>query len=78
MFPLIMITRIIALLAAVLMAGSLCQCANVKAYERGYMAEFVMLPNKDPLAKGMADHMYFSREAAYGGEGVGGGGCGCN
>ena len=26
----------------------------------------------------MADHMYFSREAAFGGEGVGGGGCGCN
>jgi hypothetical protein len=24
------------------------------------------------------DHIYFSREAATGGSGVGGGGCGCN
>ena len=53
-------------------------CANVKQFERGYLAEYVMSPNKDGLAKGMADHMYFSREGAYGGEGVGGGGCGCN
>ena len=53
-------------------------CTNVKQFERGYLAEYVMLPIKDPLSKGMSDHMYFSREGAYGGESVGGGGCGCN
>ncbi len=53
-------------------------CTNVKQFERAYLSEYVMLPNKDGLAKSMSEHMYFSREAAYGGEGVGGGGCGCN
>lgn len=64
-------------LASVAVLG-FASCENVKHYQRGYLAEYVMTPVKDPLAKGMADHMYFSREAAYGGEGVGGGGCGCN
>lgn len=73
-----MLRRTCYLLAALALAMGLSNCANVKAYQRGYLAEYVMLPNKDPLAKGLADHMYFSREAAYGGEGVGGGGCGCN
>ena len=57
---------------------TLANCTNVQPFERGYLAKKIMIPNRDPLAKGMADHMYFSREAAFSGEGVGGGGCGCN
>ena len=57
---------------------TLANCTNGQPFERGYLAKKIMIPNRDPLAKGMADHMYFSREAAFGGEGVGGGGCGCN
>jgi hypothetical protein len=38
----------------------------------------VMKPDRDPLGDAMADHMYFSREASQGGNGIGGGGCGCN
>ena len=53
-------------------------CANVSPIQRAYLSKPVMLTDRDPLAKAMTDHMYFSREAAYGGEGVGGGGCGCN
>ena len=30
------------------------------------------------LATAMAEHIYFSRESATGGRGVGGSGCGCN
>jgi hypothetical protein len=30
------------------------------------------------LSHDFADHIFFSREMASGGEGVGGGGCGCN
>ena len=56
----------------------LANCKTVNYTERAFLAEYVMLPNKDHLSKAMADHMYFSREAAFGGEGVGGGGCGCN
>jgi hypothetical protein len=32
----------------------------------------------DPIATVNAEHVYFSRESASGGRGVGGSGCGCN
>jgi hypothetical protein len=37
-----------------------------------------MRPDRDTLADGLYEHVYFTREAAAGGRGVGGGGCGCN
>ena len=46
--------------------------------ERSHLATKVMSPERDPLGEAMADHMYFSREASQGGNGIGGGGCGCN
>jgi hypothetical protein len=51
---------------------------RVKPYERGTLAKPVMAESIDPLQKAMTEHAYFSREATYGGGGVGGGGCGCN
>ena len=53
-------------------------CANVKPWERGTLAEYTMRPDRDPLTQATREHMWFSREAASGGRGVGGGGCGCN
>jgi hypothetical protein len=32
----------------------------------------------DALEAGLDEHVYFSKETAHGGAGVGGGGCGCN
>jgi len=32
----------------------------------------------DKLEFFLDDHIYFSKEASTGGQGVGGGGCGCN
>jgi hypothetical protein len=32
----------------------------------------------DTLDKNFTEHTYFSKEGAFGGSGVGGGGCGCN
>ena len=32
----------------------------------------------DPLDASIDDHIYFSKEASSGGQGFGGGGCGCN
>ena len=46
--------------------------------ERRNLATKVMSPERVPLGEAMADHMYFSREASQGGNGIGGGGCGCN
>jgi hypothetical protein len=53
-------------------------CATVEPWQRGNLADFAMLPDRDPLYRAMTEHIYFSREASNGGRGVGGGGCGCN
>ena len=42
------------------------------------MTDYTMRPDRDPLSDMFAEHVYFTREAAAGGRGVGGGGCGCN
>ena len=34
--------------------------------------------SSDPLEAAVDDHIYFSKEASSGGQGFGGGGCGCN
>jgi hypothetical protein len=53
-------------------------CQNVKPWQRGTLANSSMRADRDPLGAALDDHIYFSREAATGGRGVGGGGCGCN
>jgi hypothetical protein len=65
---------------AVWLAGAalLAGCKHVSPWERGALADPTMETGGDPLEKMYAEHLWFSREAAAGGEGVGGGGCGCN
>jgi hypothetical protein len=63
---------------ATLASGLLAGCKTVQPWERGTMADYTMRPDRDPLSITLADHIYFTREAAAGGRGVGGGGCGCN
>ena len=53
-------------------------CSNVKPWQRGTLADYTMRADRDPLHEAMSEHVWFSREAAAGGRGVGGGGCGCN
>jgi len=60
--------------ASVLASG----CKHVSPWERGALADPVMRSDRDPVGDGMTEHMWFSRETASGGRGVGGGGCGCN
>jgi hypothetical protein len=67
-------TCLLSLAAA---AGLLSGCTNVQPWERGNLADPAM-SERHPLGSMMAEHMWFSREAASGGAGVGGGGCGCN
>jgi Domain of unknown function (DUF4266) len=74
-------TVLVAALAAA--AGSLCGCSTtsavrVRPWERAALADDTMNPDRDPLGAAMSEHVYFSREAASGGRGVGGSGCGCN
>jgi hypothetical protein len=64
------------LLAAGLAATTGCQ--HVRPWQRGTLADPIMRADRDPLGTGESEHVYFSREDASGGRGVGGGGCGCN
>jgi hypothetical protein len=73
------------ILAAALLAGAALQsgcstasAVRVRPWERGTLADDTMNPDRDPLGTAMSEHVYFSREAASGGRGVGGSGCGCN
>ena len=51
---------------------------SVKPWEKGVLSRPEMTFEKDPQEAAFNEHIYFSREAASGGSGVGGGGCGCN
>ena len=53
-------------------------CAAVKPWERGTLSKKEMAWSPDPLAAQLGEHIYFAKEAAAGGYGSAGGGCGCN
>lgn len=50
----------------------------VKPYERQYLADQVMNPDRNPVSSSYMHHVYQAREGARGAEGGSGGGCGCN
>ena len=50
----------------------------VKPYERQNIADEIMSFERDPVADSYLHHVYDAREAARGGDGASGGGCGCN
>lgn len=64
------------LLVAVLAACA--GCASLRTSDRPLFTDPVMRADRDPLGTMFQEHIYFTREAAAGGRGVGGGGCGCN
>lgn len=51
---------------------------NVKPWEKDILAQDGMQIPADTMRAYTDEHIYFSKEAASGGNGVGGGGCGCN
>jgi hypothetical protein len=71
------------ILALAALAAGLSGCASTSAvrvqpWERATLADYTMQPDRDPVGTQLSEHIYFSREAATGGRGVGGAGCGCN
>ena len=61
---------------AVLAAG--CGRNAVRATEKQFLADQVLVFDNDPHDASAEDHVLTNREGAAGGHGAGGGGCGCN
>ena len=53
-------------------------CATVEPWDRDVLARPDMQIVSDPAEIAADEHIYFSKEASSGGQGFGGGGCGCN
>ncbi|MBV9890378.1 MAG: DUF4266 domain-containing protein [Rhizobacter sp.] len=66
---------------ALLVVAPLAACSVFsppQPWEKGQLARPEMTMSSDPLDERFVQHIYSSKEAASGGYGVGGGGCGCN
>jgi len=72
--------RSTGLAAAVAVATAVAGCAWAppKPWEKGELAKPAMQFDANRLEARYQEHVYQSKEAATGGYGVGGGGCGCN
>jgi len=70
-----LVNRVVIITVIVLVATG---CAHVKPWERDLLAQDKMKLVSNPIENALDEHIYFSKEAAHGGQGVGGGGCGCN
>ena len=73
-----LLKKIILLAVLAVIVGSQTGCETVKPWQRKTLADDTMRADRDPLGESLMDHVFFSREMAFGGKGVGGGGCGCN
>jgi len=73
---------LVSILLPLLVVAGLSGCGNiepwVKPYERDKLADPIMALDGDPVSVAYIQHVYEAREAAKGGEGAVGGGCGCN
>jgi hypothetical protein len=63
---------------AVVTSMGLAGCASVEPWDRDVLARPEMQIVSDPIETAADEHIYFSKEASSGGQGFGGGGCGCN
>lgn len=65
-------------LALAALATTGCAITPPQPWEKGALARPEMTMGGDVLGDRFAQHIYTSKENASGGNGVGGGGCGCN
>ena len=71
-------TCMVIALAAALIASAGCGRAAVRASEKEFLANQVMVFDHDGHEASANQHVIENREGASGGAGAGGGGCGCN
>jgi len=71
----VLTTTLLLASAAALLSGCM---TSVRPWERELLARRDMAWDSDPLEAQRRNHVYWSKEAALGGGGSTGGGCGCN
>ena len=65
-------------LAGFLLCAFGASCVTVKPQDRTILADPIMQIGDPTQAQGQVNHALENREGVSGGEGVAGGGCGCN
>ena len=65
-------------IAFFVLASSGCSYHKVQAWERGNLANPVMLRDSNASQATLEQHTYSSKESTAGGYSTGAGGCGCN
>ena len=71
--------KLAILLGLVLTTQVACSSMNtVKAWDKDILARPEMALVDDKVVEYLDGHIYFSKEGSVGGQGMGGGGCGCN
>lgn len=70
--------RILLCTSLLLVMAGCSSMDTVKPWDRDLLAKESMQPVPDYFENFYDEHIYFSKEASSGGQGVGGGGCGCN
>ncbi len=66
-------------LLSLTLLSSACSIQEVKAWQKGTLAQETMrFGGPNPMIKKFDEHIFTSKEATKGGGGVSGGGCGCN
>lgn len=71
-------TMLVAILPLLLSTAACSLVEPVQPWEKGALSKPEMTFDGDHLESKFNEHIYFSKEGASGGSGVGGGGCGCN
>lgn len=72
----ILLLKISVMVLAAANAG--CTFEKVKPWERGRLANPVMVRDANPAQATLEQHTYSSKESTAGGYSTGAGGCGCN
>jgi Domain of unknown function (DUF4266) len=70
--------KLSAIFVALLLLSGCAGVTKVNAWEKGDLAKPIMAFEADSHDARLIQHVRVSKEAAAGGYGVGGGGCGCN
>lgn len=58
-------------------SGALMSCAAVQPWEKGDLADPIMIFDENPIDAGINEHYLDYREGSVGGTGAQSGGCGC-